>query len=54
MIVDRLLAGEHLKSNRAEKEEAMRRWLANGGSEAELCRIHGWKTDRYTPARAAA
>lgn len=54
VLVDRLLAGELLKSNRAEKLEAMRRWLASGGSEAELCRIHGWKTDRYTPARAAA
>lgn len=54
VIVERLLAGERLKSNRAEKEEAMRRWLANGGSQRELCRMHGWGENRYAPKKVAA
>lgn len=53
-IVNRLLAGERIQSTRAEKFEAMRRWLHTGGSEAELCRMHRWKDSRYTPAKAAA
>lgn len=47
VIVDRLLAGERLKSNRAEKEEAMRRWLAAGRSQRSLCAMHGWAENRY-------
>ncbi len=53
VIVDRLLAGEHLKSNRAEKEEAMRRWLAEGKSQRSLCQIHGWAENRYVDKEAA-
>lgn len=47
VIVDRLLAGERVVSSSAEKVEAMRRWLAAGGSERSLCRMHGWKDGRY-------
>lgn len=47
VIVDRLLAGERVASSSAEKVEAMRRWLATGGSERSLCRMHGWKDGRY-------
>lgn len=47
VIVDRLIAGERILSSPAEKVEAMRRWLAAGGSEREMCRVHGWKDGRY-------
>jgi len=30
-----------------EKAEVIRRWLADGHSEAELCRLTGWKEGRY-------
>lgn len=54
-IVQRLASGRTVEgATVAEKFEAMRRWLAAGGSETELCRIQRWKSDRYTPARAAA
>lgn len=47
VVVTRLLAGQRIDSTRAEKFEAMRRWLANGGSQRELCRMHGWGENRY-------
>ena len=47
VIVDRLLAGERVRSNRAEKVEAMRRWRDAGGSERALCVMHGWPASRY-------
>lgn len=46
-VVEALLAGRHVDSTRAEKDEAMRRWLAMGRSERSLCAIHGWHDDRY-------
>lgn len=46
-IVQRLVSGEHIRSTRAEKVEALRRWAASGGSERDLCRIHGWRPGRY-------
>jgi hypothetical protein len=48
----RLLAGERIASTRPEKDEAMRRWVASGKSEASLCAIHGWRDNRY--GRAAS
>lgn len=53
-IVDRLLVGDRTDSTRAEKEEAMRRWLADGRFEVELCRTHGWRPGRYSARRDAA
>lgn len=47
VVVDRLLHLERVMSTRAEKVEAMRRWLAMGRSEAALCAAHGWKDGRY-------
>lgn len=47
-VVLRVLAGEHLATTRAEKEEILARHLAAGGSESELCRRMGWKEGRYT------
>lgn len=35
------------KTSRLEKIEIMRRWLANGRSENELCRLTGWRAGRY-------
>jgi hypothetical protein len=46
--VIRVLAGENLPTNRAEKTEIMRRWLASGQSERSLCEQFGWKAGRYT------
>jgi hypothetical protein len=48
MVVDRLLHLERVPSTRAEKETAMRRWIADGRSRASLSRAHGWKDGRYT------
>lgn len=45
--VIRVLAGENLPTNRAEKTEVMRRWLASGQSERSLCERLGWKAGRY-------
>lgn len=47
VVVERLLAGVRLPSNRAEKVEAMRRWIAGGGTQRSLCLIHGWRESRY-------
>lgn len=33
-----------------EKAEVVRLWLASGRSEAELCRLTGWKEGRYRSA----
>lgn len=51
----RFLSGEDTISvNRAEKEEIMRRWLASGRSERELCKRMGWREGRYTVRRDGA
>lgn len=54
VVVTRLLAGARVDSTRAEKFEAMRKWLANGGSQRELCRMHGWGENRYVTKDVAA
>jgi len=54
VIVDRLLDGQRIQATRAEKEEAMRRWLADGKSAASLCRTHGWQDGRYIPREDVA
>jgi hypothetical protein len=54
--VHKLLNGVRVpESTRAEREEAMRRWMSTGRSEKSLCDIHGWHDSRYAPrAREAA
>lgn len=47
-VVTRLLYGERVPSTKAEKEEAMRRWIAGGKSARSLALIHGWQEGRYT------
>jgi hypothetical protein len=47
VVVMRLLEGRRVQSTGAERREAMRRWLQDGGSERELCQVHGWKHGRY-------
>lgn len=48
VIVDRLLAGQPVThSTVAEKNEAMRRWIATGRSKKSLCDLHNWKDNRY-------
>lgn len=47
VVVERLLKGETVRSRKAERDEAMRRWLAAGGSERALCEVHGWRHGRY-------
>jgi hypothetical protein len=49
-VVLRVLAGEHLPTNRAERQEILRRWVARGGSQATLCKRLGWKQGRYAQA----
>ena len=47
VVVMRLLEGRRIKATNAEREEAIRRWVADGGSKTELCNIHGWAPGRY-------
>lgn len=54
VVVERLLAGERIRSTPAEKAEAMRRWTASGRSEKALCDIHGWRAGRYNTRREDA
>lgn len=44
-VVARILAGEKLPANRAEREAVVARWP---GTLAELARRTGWKVERYT------
>lgn len=53
-VVERLLACERVpRSTPAEKAEALRRWVARGGSEADFCRLNGLKDGRYRTGGAA-
>lgn len=36
-----------------EKTEVVRRWMANGRSERELCQLTGWRPGRYSPTKEA-
>jgi hypothetical protein len=47
VVVDLLLAGRHVPSTKAERDEAMDRWLRMGNSERSLCNMHGWRKGRY-------
>lgn len=47
VVVERLMAGKRVPSTRAEKVEAMRRWMAEGRSQRSLCVMHGWQESRY-------
>ena len=48
IVVARLMAGDDVPSTKAEREEAVRRWVAAGGSERSLCQMHDWKPGRYS------
>lgn len=55
IIVERLIAGDRIEgATAAEKNEAMRRWLAMGRSEKSLCDLHGWRDGRYGRALRTA
>jgi hypothetical protein len=54
VVVERLMAGLRMPSTKAEKFEAMRRWLASGRSQRSLCTIHGWYEGRYVERRDGA
>jgi hypothetical protein len=43
----RILAGEVLPANTAERDEVVRRWRASGKPEAALCARMNWKESRY-------
>jgi transcriptional regulator with XRE-family HTH domain len=47
VVVERLMAGVRMRSTKAEKFEAMRRWMSSGRSQRSLCTIHGWYEGRY-------
>lgn len=51
--VQRVLSGENLPTTREEKTEIMRRWLASGRSERQLCKRMGWKEGRYSTPKSA-
>ena len=46
VVVDRILGGERLPANPAERAEAIRRWTTAGRPLSELERITGWNTAR--------
>jgi hypothetical protein len=48
VVVERILAGDVVPSNRAERVEITRRWQQSGRSLNELERLTGWRCDRYT------
>jgi hypothetical protein len=48
VVVMRLLEGQRINATKGEKEAALERWVADGGSERELCAWHGWKPGRYS------
>lgn len=48
VVVERILCGDYrLASNRAERTEVCRRWIALGWSTTELKKATGWKVERY-------
>lgn len=47
VVVMRLLEGRRVQANHAERVEAIRQWVADGNSKAELCRWHGWNDGRF-------
>lgn len=49
VVVERILAGEVLAANNAERHEVMRRWVALGRPKAQLLKRMGWKDGRYDP-----
>lgn len=51
VVVMRLLEGDRVPSTAAERAEALAQWVADGGSESELCRWHGWRPGRYGSLR---
>ena len=53
-VVIRVLSGEKLPTTVAERREILRRWLASGRSEKELCTIQGWRGGSYKDAEVAA
>lgn len=53
-VVERLLSSRRISSTRAEKVEAMRRWMASGRSQKSLCDIHGWQEGRYVERQDGA
>lgn len=44
--VERLMSGETVPATRAERLEVLRRWVADGGSQNALERMHGWNVQR--------
>lgn len=48
VVVMRLLEGDRVTSTAAERTAALERWVADGGTQAELCRWHGWQEGRYS------
>jgi hypothetical protein len=53
-VVLRVLSGERLDTTPAERAEVVRRWLASGRSERQLCQITGWRMGRYTEREEVA
>lgn len=53
IVVDRVLAGDRVPANYAEKVEITRQWQAAGRSLAELERLTGWNAMRYVERRAS-
>lgn len=52
-VVERLLAGETVPATPVEKQEAIRRWVAGGGTATSLAATHGWQNGRYNPKKAS-
>lgn len=48
VVVERILAGELVPSNIAERRLVLARWHETGRSNRELADLTGWKLERYT------
>lgn len=53
VVVERVLAGDRLPANRAERHEVIRRWVDAGRSVTALEELTGWNVRRYRQEAAA-
>lgn len=53
IVIERVMAGERVETNRAEREELVRRYIALGRPLADFERM-GWKPERYSEREQVA
>lgn len=53
VVVDRILSGQNMPANKAEKVAVVAEWRALGRPVNELARLTGWKVERYYEEKIA-